>query len=173
MLCPAELRGRSGTTVGRLAISGNQWVQRPGRRGRFWDAAVESDGLSVTLTPDLCCPISPTAKHIVHFGCMDGTNLDGDALDDGPDTLGNNLVCLWTADHTARYKGGKMRAAVFWGIWYLCKIFHQCQVVIYNFLMCCGNNVVMGYLCFFEIENTPAETRPTARLPVTPIREGR
>lgn len=78
------------------------------------DVNAESDGLSVSVALDLCGPVSSKVKYLVHLDYMDETNLDGDDVDDGPDTLDGNPTCERTADHTAAYHRGKQKGGVFY-----------------------------------------------------------
>jgi len=71
------------------------------------NAFVFSDGFALTVDMNLCGAVAGGRNmYKVHFDYADNTDLDGDGVDDGPDTLDPNPHCATTADHTATYKGG-------------------------------------------------------------------
>jgi len=57
----------------------------------------------------LCADVDQKTRYQVYFDYQDTTNLDGDGVDDGPDTLDPNPDCVRTYDERIVYRNGNAR----------------------------------------------------------------
>lgn len=77
------------------------------------DVVATSDGYALSIQLHLCGELSKKGIYMVHFDYTDRTNLDGDDVDDGPDTLDHNPRCRRTSDRTAIYHRGREKGGTF------------------------------------------------------------
>ncbi len=69
-------------------------------------ASYDGDFDEIVVVMDLCDVVDNRTSYQVYFDHEDTTNLDGDGIDDGPDTLDPNPDCVDTWDDKMTHKGG-------------------------------------------------------------------
>ena len=70
-------------------------------------ASYDGDFDEIVVEMVLCANADNRTSYHVYFDHEDTTNLDGDGIDDGPDTLDTNLDCVVTFDDKMTHKGSK------------------------------------------------------------------